>query len=302
MTSRYLVRSVCALAGPCLTRTASALFAAWAALAPSEALAAQPTPWQIWSQAAATPTMERIDALTLYLNVLMVVIVILVTALIVFVLWRFHHRRHPVASKRGHNTVLEIGWTLAPIAILLTVAGPSLRLLYFMDQTTEADMTVKVIGHQWYWSYEYPDHGGFGFDSFMKWEGELAPDEPRLLAVDQPMVVPAGATVRLLLTSTDVIHSWGVPSLGIKTDTVPGRISETWFRTKEPGIYYGQCYELCGVNHGFMPIEVRAVPPEDFERWVEETRAAFAPTLPDDPTAQPVTVAETRPDASNPLR
>ncbi|MBB4287174.1 cytochrome c oxidase subunit II [Roseospira goensis] len=255
------------------------------AVLPATALAAQPTPWQMWSQPAATPTMARIDDLHGFLTWIMVGITVLVMGLLGFAMWRFHHRRNPVPSQRTHNTPLEIVWTVIPIAILLVVAVPSFNLLYYMDRTTEADMTVKVVGHQWYWSYEYPDHGGFGFTSFMKYPEELAPDEPRLLAVDQPLVLPVGVTVRLLLTASDVIHSWAVPALGVKSDTVPGRISETWVRIEAPGVYYGQCSELCGVNHGFMPIEVRAVPRDDFETWVESARAEFAHAAPPVPAA-----------------
>jgi cytochrome c oxidase subunit 2 len=259
------------------------------ALRPAAAWADQPTPWQMWSQPAATPTMARIDDLHVYLTWIMVGICVLVIGLLAFVMWRFHHSRNPVPSTRAHNTPLEIVWTLIPIAILVAVAVPSFNLLYYMDRTAEADMTVKVVGHQWYWSYEYPDHGGFGFASFMKYPEELEPGEPNLLAVDQPLVLPVGATVRVLLTASDVIHSWAVPALGVKTDTVPGRISETWVRIERPGVYYGQCSELCGVNHGFMPIEVRAVPPEAFETWLVAAQAEFAAAPPG--AAPPVALA-----------
>jgi len=240
------------------------------------ARADQPEPWQMWSQPAATPTMALIEDLHLYLNGLMLAVCVVVMGLLVFVMWRFHHTRNPTPSTRAHHTPLEVLWTLIPVAILVAVAVPSFKLLYVMDRTEAADFTVKVIGHQWYWSYEYPDHGNFAFDSWMKYPDELEPDEPRLLAVDEAVVVPVGATVRLLFTSDDVIHSWAVPAFGIKTDAVPGRISESWMRVDRAGTYYGQCSELCGVNHGFMPIAVRAVPPEVFQAWVADAQARFA--------------------------
>ncbi|MQX35017.1 cytochrome c oxidase subunit II [Roseospira navarrensis] len=255
------------------------------------ALAAQPQPWQMWAQPAASPTMAKIDNLHIYLTLIMVGICLLVFALLFYVIRRFHHSRNPVASKRTHNTPLEIVWTLIPVLILVAVAFPSFRLLYFMDRTTEADMTVKVIGHQWYWSYEYSDHGGIAFDSFMKFDEELEPGEPRLLAVDEPLRVPVGANIRLLLTADDVLHSWAVPALGVKQDTVPGRLVESWMRIDEPGVYYGQCSELCGVNHAFMPIEVRALPQAAFDAWIEETRQAQGLPPADDPASHPTSTA-----------
>jgi cytochrome c oxidase subunit 2 len=278
--------------GPGVRQVILALAASAAALGGAgAALAAQPQPWQMWAQPAASPTMAKIDDLHIYLTLIMVGICLLVFALLFYVIRRFHHTRNPVASKRAHNTPLEIVWTLIPVAILVAVATPSFNLLYYMDRTAEADMTVKVIGHQWYWSYEYPDHGGVALDSFMKFDEELEPGDPRLLAVDEPMRVPVGATVRLLLTADDVIHSWAVPALGIKSDTVPGRLAETWMRIEEPGVYYGQCSELCGVNHGFMPIEVRALPQAEFDAWIEETRQAQGLPPAGDPDARPTATA-----------
>ncbi|KAA5606060.1 cytochrome c oxidase subunit II [Roseospira marina] len=258
------------------------------------ALAAQPEPWQMWSQPAATPTMHLITDLHAYLNWLMLGVCVAVMGALGFVLWRFHHSRNPEPSTWSHNTPLEVAWTLIPVAILVAVAMPSFKLLYFMDSTEEADFTVKVIGHQWYWSYEYPDHGNFTFDSWMKYPEELEGDEPRLLAVDEHVVVPVGATVRLLFTSDDVIHSWAVPALGIKNDSIPGRISESWMQIEQPGTYYGQCSELCGVNHGFMPIAVRAVPDEEFQAWLADAQENFARVDPPPPAreSEPVSVAD----------
>lgn len=236
----------------------------------------EPTPWQMGFQDPGSPVMERITALNDYLTIIMVAVVLLVMGLLAFVIVRFNHRANPVPSKTTHNQALEIAWTAAPILILIAVAVPSFKLLYFMDRTQDADMTIKAVGHQWYWSYEYPDHGNFMFDSFMKYPDDLAEGEPRLLAVDNQVVVPVGKTVRILITSGDVIHSFAVPALGLKTDANPGRLNETWARVDRPGVYYGQCSELCGVNHGFMPIAIRAVPQDTFDAWVTEAQEQYA--------------------------
>lgn len=232
----------------------------------------QPQPWQMTFQAAASPVMERITSLHNYITVVMILVVVLVMALLAVVMVRFNARANPKPQTFSHNTVLEVAWTAIPVLILLVIAVPSFKLLYFMDRTNEADFTLKVTGHQWYWSYEYPDHN-LAFDSFMKDSSALEPQDPRLLAVDNEVVIPVGATVRVLMTSQDVIHAWAVPALGVKTDSMPGRLNETWIRADRAGTYYGQCSELCGVNHGFMPIAVRAVSAEEFKSWVEKTQA-----------------------------
>ncbi|KJS35022.1 MAG: cytochrome C oxidase subunit II [Rhodospirillaceae bacterium BRH_c57] len=243
---------------------------------PMAALAGQPEPWQIWHQDPASPVMDQIESLHGFLVWISTAIVLLVMALLGYVMWRFNEKRNPVPARFSHNQLLEFGWTAIPVVILVIIAIPSFKLLYFMDRAQEADMTIKVTGHQWYWSYEYPDNGGFAFDSFMKYPDDLEPGEPRLLAVDNEVVLPVGTTVRVIMTSQDVIHSWAVPALGVKTDNVPGRLTETWLRIERPGVYYGQCSELCGVNHGFMPIAVRGVSAEDFEQWVVEAQEQFA--------------------------
>ncbi|MFC7451719.1 cytochrome c oxidase subunit II [Insolitispirillum peregrinum] len=240
----------------------------------------QPVPWQMWYQDPASPVMEQIVGLNSFISWIMAGVVLLVLVLLITVVVRFNARTNPVPSTTTHNVPLEIGWTVLPILILLVIAVPSFRLLYFMDKAPQADMTLKVTGHQWYWSYEYPDHGAFTFDAFMKDAGDLQGAEPRLLAVDNPVVVPVGVTVRVLTTSSDVIHSWAVPSLGVKMDANPGRSNETWIRAERPGTYYGQCSELCGVNHGFMPIAVKAVSAEEFTAWVTAAQARFAQGLP----------------------
>jgi cytochrome c oxidase subunit 2 len=219
--------------------------------------------------------MERISTLSTILNAIIVAIVVLVSALVAYCAWRFNSTRNPVPATWTHNTKLEIAWTAIPALILMVVAIPSFRLLYFMDRTQEAEMTLKVIGHQWYWSYEFPDHD-LKFDAMMVQDGDLKPGQRRLLTTDNELVLPVDVSIRIQLTADDVIHSWAVPAFGIKTDTVPGRLNETWVKITHPGIYYGQCSELCGVNHGFMPIMVRAVPKEQFTAWVDEARTKFA--------------------------
>ncbi|MFD0389395.1 cytochrome c oxidase subunit II [Tistrella bauzanensis] len=172
--------------------------------------------------------------------------------------------------------MLEVAWTVAPILILVVIAIPSFRLIYFEDKVEEADLTIKAVGHQWYWSYEYPDNGNFGFVSNMIEEADLPEGGHRLLEVDNRVVVPVGQTVRLLITSEDVLHSFAMPSFGVKMDAVPGRLNETWFRVEKPGVYYGQCSEICGIRHGFMPIVIEARAEGEFNNWVTEAQGKFA--------------------------
>lgn len=232
-------------------------------------------PWQIGLQPAASPTMERITSLYDSVTLVVVFIALFVLALLIYVVVRFNAKANPIPSKRSHNTLLEVIWTAIPIAIVAIIAVPSLKLVYYADRTVDADMTLKIIGHQWYWSYVYPDQGEFTFDSILLTEDELE-GKPRLLSVDNEVVLPVGANIRLIMTSDDVIHAWAVPSLGVKLDTVPGRLNETWVRAEKEGVYYGQCSELCGVNHGFMPVAVRFVSKPDFETWVAEAKEKFA--------------------------
>jgi cytochrome c oxidase subunit II len=229
-------------------------------------------PWQYDYQEAASPVMERLVDLHQYIFYIITAITIFVTALLIYICIRFSKKNNPVPSKTTHNTMLEIAWTTIPILILIAIFVPSLRLHYYMDKTQEPDMTLKVTGYQWYWGYSYPDQKVDEYLSYMKPDDERKNGEPRLLAVDNPLVVPVGKKVRVLLTGADVIHGFAMPALGIKTDTIPGRLNETWFEVTRPGIYYGQCSELCGVKHGFMPIEIRAVEPKVFEEWVERAK------------------------------
>ncbi len=240
------------------------------------AVAQQPTDWEVDFQTALSPSMERIVDFNLMVTIIIVIITAFVFGLMAWIVIRYNKKRNPVPSKTTHNTMLEVIWTVVPVIILLVIAVPSFRLLYFTDKVADADMTLKAIGHQWYWSYEYPDHGDFTFDAIMLEEDELEEGQPRLLATDEAVVLPVGAKIRLLTTADDVIHSWAIPAFGVKMDSVPGRVNETWFQINREGTYYGQCSELCGTLHGFMPIMIEAVSQEEFDAWVEFAREEYA--------------------------
>ena len=239
------------------------------------ALASQPKPWQLGFQDAATNNMTQITTFNDFLLILMTAITLVVLGLMVFVMLRFSAKANPEPSKTTHNTLVEVVWTVVPILILVIIAIPSFRLLYYQRVLPEADMTIKATGYQWYWGYEYPDHGGFAFDSLMLNDDERG-DQPRLLATDTAMVVPVNTTVRVVVTGADVLHSWAMPAFGVKMDAVPGRLNETWFRAEKTGTYYGQCSELCGIRHAFMPIRVEVVEPDAFASWVSEAQAEYA--------------------------
>jgi len=262
------------------------------------AVAAEPQAWAMGFQKAQSPTMERITSLASFINGVIICITILVSALLAYACWRFSAKRNPKPAAWSHNTPLELAWTTIPAVILLLIAIPSFRLLYFMDRVQNADMTLKIVGHQWYWSYEYPDQD-FKFDSMMVSDDSLKPGQPRLLTADNELVLPAGVPIRLQMTADDVIHSWSVPAFGVKTDAVPGRLNESWVQINEPGVYYGQCSQLCGVNHGFMPIHVRALPKDEFTAWATEAKHKFAHldgTLPEVALAlAPAAAPEARP-------
>ena len=244
--------------------------------AAGSALAQQPTDWEVDFQTALSPSMERIVDFNLMVTIIIVIITAFVFGLMAWIVIRYNKKRNPVPSKTTHNTMLEVAWTVVPVIILLVIAVPSFRLLYYTDRVEEADMTLKAIGHQWYWSYEYPDHGDFTFDALILEDDELEEGQPRLLATDEAVVLPVGAKIRLLTTADDVIHSWAIPAFGVKMDSVPGRVNETWFQINREGTYYGQCSELCGTLHGFMPIMIEAVSQEEFDAWVEFAREEFA--------------------------
>ena len=221
--------------------------------------------------------MDQIDSLHRGVTVIIVLVTLFVFAMLGIIVVRFNARAHPRPATFSHNTPLEVLWTVVPVAILAGIAFPSFRLLYAQDRVANSDLTIKVTGHQWYWSYAFPDQK-VAFDSNIVDDSSLKPGQPRLLTVDKPLVLPVGKVVRIQITADDVIHSWSVPSLGLKTDAVPGRLNETWVKIERPGTYYGQCSQLCGINHGFMPIEVRAVPPERFAAWLKAQEAAGGKT------------------------
>ena len=236
----------------------------------------QPSPWQIGLQQSASPVMADIVWFHDFLLYIITAITAFVLALLVIVIVRFNARVNPVPSRTTHNTLIEIAWTIIPIVILMVIAVPSFKLLFFQLNIPAADLTVKATGKQWYWSYNYPDNGQIEFDSLMLKEGERKEGQPRLLAVDNEMVVPVNKTVRVITTGADVIHSFAVPSFGIKIDAVPGRINETWFKATREGVYYGQCSELCGKDHAYMPIAVHVVSEQAFAAWLEEAKKKYA--------------------------
>jgi cytochrome c oxidase subunit 2 len=235
------------------------------------AFGAQPQPWEITLQPAASPVMENIISFHNLLLVIITIITLFVLALLVIVVVKFNARTNPVPSRTTHNTLIEVAWTLIPVLILVGIAVPSFRLLFQQLDIPKADLTVKATGKQWYWSYSYPDNGKFEFDSL------LAQDkQPRLLGVDNEMVVPVNKVIRVQTTGADVIHAFAVPSFGIKIDSIPGRLNETWFKATKTGMYYGQCSELCGKDHAFMPIAVRVVNDQEFASWVEAAKKKYA--------------------------
>ena len=255
------------------------------------AMAAEPKNWQFGLQEAVTPTMERIDSFHDFVTIIATVIAVFVMVLLLIVIFRFNEKANPKPSTTTHNILVEIAWTGIPIIILVVMAIPSFKLMYFADRVEDPDMTLKIIGHQWYWSYEYPDHGNFTFDSYMVSDEDIAKDSSlkRNMDTDNRVVLPVGKKVQLLMTADDVLHNWGVPAFGIKLDTVPGRLSETWVQINKPGVYYGFCSELCGLNHAYMPITVEAVSPEAFEKWVKQSQKKFGTV---DGTTAPVRIAK----------
>ena len=233
----------------------------------------QPVPWQMGFQEAATPIMEQITSFHDFVNIIIGAIALFVLGLLIYVMVRFNAKSNPTPTRTSHNTALEIAWTIIPILILVAIAVPSFRLLFAQYDYPDPHLTITATGSQWYWTYEYPDHG-ITFTSVMVPDHELKPGQPRLLAVDNEVVVPVNKNVIVQVKATDVIHDWAVPSFGVKIDAVPGRLQKTWFRATETGIYYGQCSELCGARHAFMPIAVRVVSEEEFDDWLNQTKSA----------------------------
>ncbi len=235
------------------------------------AFAGQPKPWEWTLQESATPVMDKITSFHTLLVWIITIITLFVLVLLIMVVVKFNAKANPVPSKTTHNTLIEVAWTLIPVLILVAIAVPSFRLLFQQLDIPKADLTVKVTGKQWYWSYAYPDNGKFEFDSLMAQD-----KKPRLLGVDNEMVVPVNKVIRIQTTGADVIHAFAVPSFGIKIDSIPGRLNETWFKATKTGWFYGQCSELCGKDHAFMPIAVRVVSDQEFAAWVETAKKKFA--------------------------
>ena len=234
------------------------------------------TDWQLGIQKPASDHMQNIFDLHNFVLIMMTAITIFVLILLIYVAIRFRKSANPNPSKRTHNALLETLWTAIPVIILIFMAVPSFKLLYEQDVIPEAEMTIKVIGHQWYWEYQYPEHDDLSFESYLVPDDELKDGEPRLLTVDNRLVLPVNKNIHVLITAGDVLHSFAMPSLGVKRDAVPGRLNETWMKIDRPGIYRGQCSEICGTGHGYMPVVIEALSENDFAAWVNEAKNEFA--------------------------
>jgi cytochrome c oxidase subunit 2 len=235
----------------------------------------QPVPWQMGFQKSAAPTMDDITWFHDFLLWVITIITLFVLALLLIVILKFNAKANPTPSRTTHNTLLEVAWTVIPVVILVVIAVPSFRILFFQLNTPPADVTIKATGKQWYWSYSYPD-SKFEFDSIMLKDNERKPEQPRLLSVDNEMVVPVNKVIRVQVIGADVIHAFAVPSFGIKIDAIPGRLNETWFKATREGVYYGQCSELCGKDHAFMPISVRVVNEQAYTAWIADAKKKYA--------------------------
>ena len=242
----------------------------------SSALAEQPKNWQLGYQKSVTPVMDDLVFMHDYILLpIITAISVFVLFLILYAVWKFKASKNPNPTKTSHNTLLEVLWTVIPCLILVVIAIPSFKLLYKQDVIPKADITIKAIGYQWYWGYEYPDQK-IAFEATMIETKDLKPGQPRLLATDKHVVVPVNKVVKVLITANDVLHAWALPAFGVKRDAVPGRINETWFKAEKEGIFYGQCSELCGIKHAFMPITVEVVSEEKYKEWVEMAKVKYA--------------------------
>ena len=243
---------------------------------PSSLLANEPKDWQLGFQESASKSMSDI---IWFHDYMLLPIITAITAFVLFLLLyvcvRFRASKNQVASTTSHNTVIEVIWTLIPCLILIVMAVPSFKVLYSQDEIPKADVTIKAIGYQWYWGYEYPDENII-FDSYMIEDKDLKENQPRLLTVDNEVYVPVNKVVKVMITANDVLHAWALPSFGVKRDAVPGRINETWFKADRTGTFYGQCSELCGIKHAFMPITVNVVSQEEYDKWLNEAKQKFA--------------------------
>ena len=245
-------------------------------LLPGSVLANQPKDWQLGFQKSASETMSDIVWFHDYMLLpVITAITVFVLFLIAYACIRFRASKNKEASTTSHNTFIEVIWTLVPCLILIVLAVPSFKVLYSQDEIPKADVTIKAIGYQWYWGYEYPDENII-FDSYMIEEKDLKEGQPRLLSVDNEVYVPVNKVVKVMITANDVLHAWALPSFGVKRDAVPGRINETWFKADRVGTFYGQCSELCGIKHAFMPITVNVVSQEDYNQWLERAKVEFA--------------------------
>ena len=245
-------------------------------LLPSKGVSDQPRDWQLGFQDAASQSMYEIVS---FHNSILLPIIIAISVFVLFLMayacFRFRESRNPNPSKTTHNVAIEVLWTLIPCLILIVMAVPSFKILYSQDTIPKADVTIKAIGYQWYWGYEYPDENII-FDSYMIEDKDLLPGQPRLLAVDNEVIVPVNKVVKVLITANDVLHAWALPAFGVKRDAMPGRVNETWFKADRVGTFYGQCSELCGIKHAFMPITVKVVTDEEYQEWLEEAKIKFA--------------------------
>ena len=252
------------------------LFVIYSTLSSTIAFASQPKEWQLGFQEAASQSMRNI--VNFHNNILLPIIIaisVFVLFLMVYTCIRFRASKNPNPSKRTHNFAVEVLWTLIPCLILIVMAVPSFKILYEQDTIPKAEVTIKAVGYQWYWGYEYPDENII-FESYMIKDEDLKENQPRLLTVDNEVVVPVNKVVKVMITANDVLHAWALPSFGVKRDAVPGRINETWFKAEKVGTYYGQCSELCGIQHAFMPIAVRVVSEEEYVEWLSEAKIKFA--------------------------
>ncbi len=231
------------------------------------ALDGVPHDWQVFFQKSASPVMAAMDSINTFMHIFLIAVVVLVTGLLAWVLYRYRESANPVPSTQSHNTTIEVVWTVIPVLILAAIVIPSAKVLFYQYEFPKADVVVKATGQQWLWSYEYPDEN-VSFYSLPIADSDLKPGQIRGLSVDNEMVVPAGKVVQVLVTGADVIHEWMVPALGSRTDAIPGRVNRTWFIATEPGTYYGECSEICGQGHPYMPIAVKAVSEEEYEKWL----------------------------------
>ncbi len=243
---------------------------------PALAATGHAVPWQIDFQESASTIDEKIHSFHGLLLVIITAITLLVLGLLIWIVVRYNSKSNPVPATFTHNKFWERLWTIIPCIILIVIAIPSFGLMAYQGKVPEPDLTIKATGYQWYWGYEYPEQE-ITFQSYMIPEKDIDPakGQLRLLSTDNPVVVPVGANVQILTTAADVIHSWAMPAFGVKKDAVPGRLNETWFKVTKPGVYYGQCSEICGTGHAYMPIEIHAVPQDEFDAWVEQAKAKF---------------------------